>query len=428
MDFSKRTSKFVKDSAWTFISLLIVGFSGLLLQTLINRSFSSESLGIYLQIVSYYTLFSALSSMGLETSIVKLVSENQGSIFACKQILSAAILLVIASSLVIFLFLFLLDAFDVLIFSSETIRDEFGYIAVAIPLFAINKMFIATLNAFRLMKCYSTIRLIRWILVFLISSAFIWFNKDLRYCLLAYVYTELILFIYFVLVRFRGWICFMDMSLWVRKHLCYGVYGLFMSVIGEVNTNMLVIISGYFLSLSEVALVGFVMSFTKAITMALTSIQINYNPMFVNCSKLNNRHEIELNISKIYKVTILTSIPLLIISVLSYHIYVTCFMGADFTDSVKYFLLVSFGAVLCYIFQWNSSMLLLSGRFKGEITRVISVVIIKLIVTYLLTRYYGLVGNLSAYMLVELYSVGINIYMINKLLGYNLLKLACLWK
>ena len=407
--FSWKVPKFIKDSVWTFVGMLIVGFSGLVLQTIINGYYSSDSLGIYVQTTSFYTLFAAISAMGLDTSLVKSISEHSNNINHCKRILSAALVLVLISSSIVLGLFFLLKKWNVSIFSSQLIENAFGYIVWAVPLFAVNKMFISALNALRLMKGYSFIRSIRWILVLSFTFVFTLLGKELPYSLLAYVFAELILLLYFVFAKFRGWICFDRLIYWMRKHLSYGVYGLFMSVISEINTNVLVIISGYFLSLSEIALIGFVMSFIKAITMMVTTIQINFNPLFAQKSSLNLKTEIEKKMSKIYKVTMLTSFPLLLLVLGVYQIYVIGFMGPDFANTIKYFLIVAIGAILVYIFQWNTTMLLLSRQFKCEIFRMMSVSLLKFFVTYIFTKHWGMIGNLWAYTAVELYSVCINI-------------------
>jgi O-antigen/teichoic acid export membrane protein len=201
-----------------------------------------------------------------------------------------------------------------------------------------------------------------------------------------------------------------------------------MSVIGQVNANILVIISGYFLSLREIALIGFIMSFASAITIIATAVQLNFNPVFAKHNKQGSKSEVEHKIEQIYKTTTLTSVPICIAVVLSYYIYTTFFMGANFAHSYMYFSIVAIGAILTYFSQWNTSMLLLSGEFKGEMFRVISVLLLKLLITFTFTKYIGFVGNLLAYTVVEVYSVTINMLLVKRFLGYNLLKLSYSWK
>lgn len=99
-------------------------------------------------------------------------------------------------------------------------------------------------------------------------------------------------------------------------------------------------------------------------------------------------------------------------------------MGSDFNNTFRLYIIVAVGALLSFCFQWTSSMLILSREFKGEIIRVIVVVVFKICVTYLFTKYIGIAGNLLSYTVTELISVAISFYLIDKLLHFNLLKLS----
>ncbi len=415
--------KFVSDTIWTLVGMGIVGCSGLLLQTLINGYYSTTILGVYSQVIVLYTLFTAISCMGIETSTLKYISEHIEDKFEMGSILTSSILIMIVSSALVISILYVLSFLGVSIFSTIEVEKSFSYIVFAIPLFAINKNFIAVFNAARKMKQYSIARTLRWTLICLFTIISVLLEKGIECCLYAYFFAELILVIYF-LFFFRRWFTLKGVGFWIKKHLVYGLMGLFMTVISEMNNNLLVLIAGYYLSLKEIGIIAFVMTFTKTINIISSAIQINFNPLFVECCKKNAPNLVRSHISKIFRIVKYAVAPLFASSLLTYYLYTSLFMGSDFNNTFRLYIIVAVGALLSFCFQWTSSMLILSREFKGEIIRVIVVVVFKICVTYLFTKYIGIAGNLLSYTVTELISVAISFYLIDKLLHFNLLKLS----
>ena len=414
--------KFVSDTIWTMVGMVVVGCSGLLLQTLIGHH-SITTLGIYSQVIVLYTLFTAISCMGIETSTLKYISENIEDKFKMGSILTSSILIMIVSSTLVISTLYVFSFFGISIFSTVEVEKSFSYIVFAIPLFAINKNFIAVFNAAREMKRYSIARTLRWTLICLFTIISILLEKGIEYCLYAYFITELILAIYFF-IFFREWFTLKGVGFWIKKHLIYGLMGLFMTVLNEMNNNLLVLIAGYYLSLKEIGVIAFVMTFTKTINIISSAIQINFNPLFVECFKNKALDSVRTHIYKIFKIVKYTAIPLFASSLLGYYLYTSFFMGSDFNNTFGLYVIVAVGALLCFCFQWTSSMLVLSREFKGEVVRVIVVFVFKICVTFLFTKYIGIIGNVLSYTITELISVAISFYLIDKLLHFNLLKLS----
>ena len=70
------TSKIQKDIFWNYFSLLFLGLSGLALNVIIGRFYSSSILGAFNQVLVTYFLFSILATCGINFSVLKSISQN----------------------------------------------------------------------------------------------------------------------------------------------------------------------------------------------------------------------------------------------------------------------------------------------------------------------------------------------------------------
>ena len=236
---------------------------------------------------------------------------------------------------------------------------------------------------------------------------------------MAYVLGELLICLYCFYFFMKDF-CFNHLWQWFRIHVAYGVFGLLMRVVSEMNNNILVLIAGYFLTLKETGIISFVMVFTKSISLLSSAVQINFNPIFVEKYSQKKISEILAYTSKIYHHIFLMALPLFVTSVLLYYMYIRLFMGESMLDSVYLYLIVAFGTLLCFIFQWPSSMLILSANFRKETERIVLVVIVKIFLTYMLTKSFGIMGNLLSYTITEVFSIFICYYLIYSTLYINL--------
>ena len=80
--------KFVQDSAYTFVSYMILAISGIIANILIGNAYGASGIGIFNQTVAIYMIFSLAAIFGLNTFLcrVYLQTPTQGQLTQMVQV------------------------------------------------------------------------------------------------------------------------------------------------------------------------------------------------------------------------------------------------------------------------------------------------------------------------------------------------------
>ena len=103
--------KFIRDSFFTLISHLILGISGLLLNTIISNYYGISELGVVNQSLSIFMIITTLSNFGIQTSSQKHSSQFANSSEKLKIIFTSSIIATIVTSIIIIFFFFIINLF-----------------------------------------------------------------------------------------------------------------------------------------------------------------------------------------------------------------------------------------------------------------------------------------------------------------------------
>ena len=169
--------KFVSDSIYSFISFVILALSGIIINVIIGNKYGPEGLGVFSQAISLYMIFSLLANFGLNISTLKYVAEHKLENDKIKLIFSSAIILSLLISSLVLIVLYLLTILDFSIFFNYDVTKATLIICLSLPIFSVNKIFMALANGLRQIKTVSILQSIRWIsiiiqLIFYIYSDF----------------------------------------------------------------------------------------------------------------------------------------------------------------------------------------------------------------------------------------------------------------
>ena len=191
--------KFVKDSAYTFASFIFIAISGIIVNVLIGNNYEVSSLGIFNQSVAIYMIFSILSVLGLNTSVVKYIAQYNQDKKTQKEIFTTAFILTLCFSLFITSFLlFLAYLFPVIYFNKDVTKATIITL-FSLPFLSLNKIFMALQNALRHMKAYSIVQSVRWLIILGFIFISIILNKSFYFLMYTFLFSELLIFIYFIL-------------------------------------------------------------------------------------------------------------------------------------------------------------------------------------------------------------------------------------
>jgi len=414
--------KFINDFAFTLVSLVFVGFSGIILQTIINNNFGTSLLGVYSQIISFYALFSSIGVFGIDTSTLKHAAEYNDDTISLKEIYSTSMVFVAVWSLFLVSCLLAVIVYMPDVFSSIQVAEGLLYMLPGIVLFALNKNSNSFLSGLRKMKLYSMIRATRWFGIMTLTSLLYFCALSFKTTLLFYSIIELLIFLFFLIYN-KHYLIIVITKKWYEIHFKYGVTNIIAVVIGNVKSSFMVLVSGYYLTLEQVGTFAVILNFTNIFSLLTSAIQVNFNPIFARNWAKKEIDIINLNMGKIFKITKYSSILVYLFSIFVFSIYIIYFI--DFSSTtIYYFGIVAFGTVLTYILGWVVPALSLSGHIFQNMVRNIYILFAQVIITISFLSFFGFKGALISYVLSEISAIAISYVMIKHYLYLNPLKIC----
>lgn len=413
--------KFVKDMSWTFSATIVVGFSSLILQTIIAGKYAASGLGLYSQVIAIYTLFTLLSGFGIELSTIKHSAEFQGNIEELKLSFSSSQFLILIFSFILTSGLYFSSVKLPHLFSSPDVAKGIKYICPGIIFFVLNRNSNALLNGLRKMKFYSISRTVRWSIILILSIIMIYiFPGNIYVLLLCYSIAELVLF--FILLYFNYRLLSLKISpKWLKIHFDYGSKSIFARFISDFNSKLGIIIIGYLSGQAAAGIYSVIITFGHTILIVSSSLQQNFNPFFASNYAKNKIDHIKLSITKLLRILIPVSIPVLLISIFGYFFYIRIFLSSEFHNTLFLFSILAFSIIFSFIFSWSVTMLPMAGFLLQNMIRIIIGAMFNLLIVFILTYFFNLNGAVIGTSLAHIFNVVLSIYFVNKYIDIDLI-------
>ena len=187
----------LKDKAilWNIISLIILGISGVLINTLILLFRGEEAVGIFNQAYAVYIVLSQIGVAGIQFSVLKQLSLTTGDLQTSGRITGGALLLVLIFSGLVSWIGWRLAPWAGDLLNSGDVSRSLVMIMPGLAFFCLNKVLINVINAFERMIAYAVIRSARFILIPIFIGIVILFDLENQYLALSITITEILLFI-----------------------------------------------------------------------------------------------------------------------------------------------------------------------------------------------------------------------------------------
>lgn len=412
-------SKFVTDVVWSGAATLVVGGSALLLQTLIGVYYNSEGIGLYSQVLAYYLILTSLGNFGFEISILKHAAEFSKDENKLKDLYTSAQLLTIITALIVVLVAYLIIDYYPGVFSSEEVGNGLLYCLPGVFFFSVNKNSNIFNSGLRYIKSFSLVKVFRWISIASIVFYVLFTKTEFNYIFLAFSFVEFVLFCYFILAHWKYIFKITDYS-WLKIHFKYGYTNVLSSMISVLSSNLLILISGYYLSKAETGVVSFIVTFTVIFSVISSSIQINFNPIFAKKWALNDLKGITENLKKIFKYNLLIFSPLLLFTFGLYYGYTSLFMPIDFLTTFQLFVVMALGACLNFTFCWPATMLNMAGEVHKNLLRIGLTFVCNIMVSFMCIKFYGINGVAISSLINSISAITITYLVIKKSLSINL--------
>lgn len=277
-------SRFTRDVIWNVASLVVLGVSGLVINSLILAARGAEDLGIFNQVFAVYIVVSQLAVGGIQFSTLKYCSSAQNNLVECAQITSSAIMLVGFIALPICAALYFLSGFIGKILESPSVAFGINYALPGLFFFALNKVIIMALNGLRHMRAFAVFQSLRYVLILASVTLVLALDWPGYRLPLSLTLSEIILFLvlmgYLHIKLFPIEISFSKaMRNWFRQHISFGTRGFLSGVLTEMNTRVDVLMVGYFMSDMWVGVYSFGAIFAEGFAQLCTVMRQNLDPL-----------------------------------------------------------------------------------------------------------------------------------------------------
>ena len=281
---------------WNAGSLVILGVSGILINSLILFLRGEAALGIFNQAYAVYIVFSQIGVAGVQFSVLNRLSIKSDQPESSSRITGSALLLVFGFSALIALLGWALASAIGNFLDSPDVAASIRILMPGLVLFCLNKVLINVVNAYEEMKAYAVFRSLRFILIPILIIVVIIGRWDDPLLSLSLTVTEVILFLFLAvyvftrLVRIR--FSFDALGNYL-DHIRFSLKGFFSGVLVELNTRLDVLILGYFVDDYSVGLYSFVAVLAEGYSQFSYALRWNIDPELGRLLHADNQSGIE---------------------------------------------------------------------------------------------------------------------------------------
>lgn len=368
--------------------------SAFLLNVFIGIYKGVEDLGVFNQALAFYTILSTFFAVGLNNTIIKKIAEADKDNEKANRTLSSSLLMTLLISGTFSFAAILVAKFNASFFSNALLAEVVVIPFITLPLFNLNKNFMAYNSGMRNQKQFAIARIVRWIAVLTYVLIALINDWSLLVIMYAFPVSEGLLFVYHLInigVKMKFTIKKEDL----KANLSFGLKSYVAEVIAVLTASMDVILIGYFLTNAEVGIYSFILFFAKTLYVFPGILMQNINPVISNLWGQQKLDELKIKISKVRKVNLLVISAQLIVLLIAYKL-VIMFIKQEFVDTYFYFIIAVVGVFIFATISWSGSILVMTGKLKENTLRTSAIIILTAASTIGMTYFFGLMGSVIA--------------------------------
>ncbi len=412
------------DLITNYISIVILGISGIGINLFIGIKYDAEVLGSFNQVLASYIVFSMIGSGGINFSTLKFVAENKAKPNLINEIVLGALIPTVFLSF----FCSVLYKLSIPIFSaflkSNLVATGMEYIIPGLFFFCINKVLLSGfVNGQERMKHLAFYQSLRYIFLFSFLILLISININGSLLPIIFSLTESLLFLILLIDLNKNASLFQAKQYfkWIKIHLKYGFKCIVSGIFIELNTKVDVLMIGFFLTDDLVGIYSFAALFSEGFYQIIIILQNFYNPLFarlVSYKKIRTLKKItNEGQKKIIPITIFLGI--LIIYFFSWFINQTIFED-QYRESLFPFIILISGILISSGYIPFLNVLSMSDMPFWNSLLIFFTVLINIILNYLLIPLFGIQGAAMATSLSLIFSVYFLKVLCKRLIGIKL--------
>ena len=387
-------SKFSKDSIWLILSQITLVLCGFSINLIIGKVQGASSLGIFNLAISYYSFFSVIFSFGLNTAILQKVSSNDEGDTVEKEIFSSNFFLLLFSSICLSLLLILISKnFPYLYGKDLSYSSNFIICFFALPFFILNKSYMAYFTGKRNQKMFALIRIFRWLLLLIFITVGVFLEYTITVLLYSFLITESIILLMNLIVKNNFTLKLSKKRM--KDNISFGFKSYTSEMVSDFNDKLDIMIIAHFLTKSDVGIYSFLVFFVKSLYIFPGILQQNFNPIISKLWKIKDFIKINKSIKRIKKINLLIIIAQYLF-VLGAYIFMINFLKKEFNNTEYLFIIASIGIFMYATVYWSGGILTMTNQLIPNIYRTSLVLISTVLLTFILCKFYGLLGAVIA--------------------------------
>lgn len=379
-----------------FTSYLVIGVSGITLNTILTSEISTEFFGDYSLALKLYFIAGLLGTVGLNISVMKRLSEDNQQVEENSKSLSSALSLGLLVSTAFMCLLYPLSGVISRLFDSEPSGIGLAALVLGLPFFTLNKILLASLNAYRKYGLFSIYQAMRPALILGLVCIAV-YVKELPeiWVFYSFVISEIILFALlsitvfgFLDVKFR-----FDHRSWYKRHVNFGLKSLVSSAISDLHHSIDVIILGILGTSYLVGVYNYAADIAKHLFVLALILQTTMNPEVSSLWHKSKVKELILLLNKNLRNTYLMYVPFIAVAIGSYVVLVKYIVTIDGTlQSIYVFAILSAGVLLFSGYKTIISVFEFTGNPGIRVTMDAISLLSNIVLSCVLFYWFGLMG------------------------------------
>lgn len=413
------SGKFKTDTIWLLMGQVALMLGGFGINLIVGIKQGSSSLGVFNQSVAYYSILATIIALGLNNTMVKKISEVTSDRVLESHILTSTLVITATVSVTLSLVFAGVSVYCPFLFSSSELAGSAIITFYALPLFNLNKNFMAYYAGKREQRKNATNKIIRWSLLFIYIVLASYFTTNVRPLLYSFFVVELIIFIVNVSTNWKEFNFNFNFD-FARRNFLFGIKTFVAEIISVFYEYIDLILIGYFLSNSEVGIYSFLILFVKTLYIFPGIIQQNINPIISKLWKGQQIEELAERLGKVRRVNFIV-VSAQVIIVLIFYKLVILFVKQEFRDSYFYFLLALPGVFLFSLIAWGGAILVMTNKIAENNYRTIVTIVLSVSSTLIMTYYFRLTGACLAVSINAMVSFFVTRGFVNRILHIKMI-------
>lgn len=423
---SLRHQKLSQDIAYSLGSFVVLAISGIVINIVITALRDAAALGVFNLAYAVYIVASQFAVWGMHYSVLRHSAFYEKDAAERGHMLGTAAACSVGMGLLAALAIALAQPLFAHAFDSATTGTAIRNAAVGLVLFPLNKVLLGYLNGLRLMKAFSILQGMRYLIVMLAVAAiaasplpietatFCFFVAEFLTVLLASIY----------LAR-GGYFSHLRITRhWIGRHYRFGTKGLAAGMFAEVNSRVDVLMIGFFLSDRATGIYSFAAMLVDGLYHVLAMVRINFNPMLVGAlrdSKWEDARQLRRQSKRlVLPVVLALSAGLLI----AYYVFTAHVMppSKGLVEGLPSLAILLAGLVTVSFLVPFDNLLMVSGHPGYQTVQQLVTVGTNIVVAALLLPLFGIEGAAAG--TATSYVAGITMLVLfsDRVLGWNLIR------